>query len=444
MGFLKKKKKKKITAFAFFICLVLISYLSYLQFFSHEELVEEAAPLSNFQGESIETVNEQDSSLQAEEQAEEVNPLFEETRVVEHGDSFSKILLEWLSNDEVYTLVDNCKKVYQPSKIKIGQEYKVVTYNGVLTSFEYVVDNHNKLIISRADESEDFKIALEKIIYDVKLKIVSGEISHSLFMTMSDIGENAILAVKLAEIFAWEINFIKDVRVGDSFNILVEKLYLGDEFKGYGKLLAAEFINQGQKYEAFAFEDKQGFTGYYTEKGESVKRAFLKAPLAYSRISSGYTNRRLHPIYNTWKAHPAIDYAAPSGTPVKSIGNGVVTFVGSQKSAGKYVKVQHPNGYESMYLHLSRFHTGLKKGVKVKQGQVIAYVGMTGDATGPHLDFRMKKNGEFINPTKHTAPRSEPIKGKELEGFKVVCDEYRSFLSQTKDLALYQPKSEGI
>ena len=429
------KKRNRIFIAVLLFFLIVAGYFSYNFFFAREDIIEDEVVL-------VEELPEETSTDSQQEVEPDQPVLLEMLRVVEEGDSFSKILLEWLSNDEVYALVSKCKEVYPPSKIKVGQEYHVTTYNGVLTSFSYLVDNQSKLTIVREDESDVFKVALEKIIYDVQLKIVRGEITHSMFMTMSDIGENAVLAVKLAEIFAWEINFINAVQPGDSFNLLVEKLYQGDEFKGYGKLLAAEFINQGQKYEAFFFEDKQGFVEYYTSKGESVKRAFLKAPLSYSRISSGYTNKRLHPIYKTWKAHPAIDYAAPSGTPVKAIGNGVVTFVGSDKHAGKYVKIKHHNGYESMYLHLSKFASGLKKGLKVKQGQLIAYVGSTGDSTGPHLDFRMKQNGQFINPTKHTAPRAEPIKGKELETFKKMREEYRTFLDNSKDLTAYIPKEE--
>jgi murein DD-endopeptidase MepM/ murein hydrolase activator NlpD len=210
---------------------------------------------------------------------------------------------------------------------------------------------------------------------------------------VSDVGEKPALAMVMADIFAREINFIRDLHPGDSFTLIMEKHFRDGEFKGYGRISGAHFINQGTTYEAYLFNDADGFPYYYTQKGESVKRAFLKAPLSFTRISSTFSPRRLHPILKVWRAHPGVDYAAPTGTPVKAIGNGTVTFKGWSKGVGNYIALKHNNGYESMYLHLSAFARGLNKGKKVQQGEVIGFVGSTGYFTGSHLDFRMKKDG---------------------------------------------------
>jgi murein DD-endopeptidase MepM/ murein hydrolase activator NlpD len=254
---------------------------------------------------------------------------------------------------------------------------------------------------------------------------------------MTENGEKAQLAASLADVFAWEINFIRDLRVGDNFTLLVEKRYRKGEFKDYGRILAAYFTNQGVVYEAFLFTDNAGQSHYFNGKGESLRRAFLKAPLAYDRISSGYTSRRLHPVLLDWRTHPAIDYAAPVGTPVKCVGKGVVIYTGYDKASGNIVKISHMNKYETSYLHLSAFAKGLRKGSAVAQGQVIGFVGQTGYATGPHLDFRMKKNGGYVNPLKEISPRSNPVNSAEKTHFAAIQETCRDFLEERRKLAEY-------
>ena len=214
----------------------------------------------------------------------------------------------------------------------------------------------------------------------------------------------------------------------DSFDLLVEKRFREGAFKGYGRILAAEFTNRGALFDAYAYRDADGFPHYYNGKGESVKRAFLKAPLPFTRISSTFSYSRLHPILNVWREHPAVDYTAPAGTPVKAVGNGVVTFKGRGKEAGNHVILRHGGNYETMYLHLSGFAKGLEKGKKVLQGDVIGFVGSTGCATGPHLDFRMKKDGAYINPLTIANPRTEPVGTKDMPEFKQLVAKMRDTL----------------
>ncbi len=225
----------------------------------------------------------------------------------------------------------------------------------------------------------------------------------------------------LADIFGWDINFILDLRVGDNFQVLVEKRFREGQPAGYGKVLAAEFENQNEVFTAIRFKEGDQKVSFYNQKGENMRKAFLKAPLSFTRISSGYSMRRLHPITKVYKPHPAIDYAAPTGTPVKAIGDGTIIGKGYGKGNGNYLKIRHNNGYVSMYLHLRGFAKKIAKGRRVNQGQVIAYVGSTGMSTGPHLDFRMTRHGKSINPLKLKAPAAKSISKGHLTEFQTLA-----------------------
>ncbi len=329
--------------------------------------------------------------------------------VIEPGDTAANLLKEWLNPAEIHALAAVCKPVHPLERLKAGQPYVIEpAENGQgLNRFEYEIDNARKLVISPCEGG--YAPELQNIVYDVEFARLEGEIKSSLFQTVSDLGENANLAIALADIFAWEIDFIRDLRVGDSFTLLVEKRYRDGEFKGYGPILAATFVNQGQARAAYLFVDAVGSHHYFAEDGSSMRRSFLKAPLSFTRISSGFSYNRKHPIFNDVRKHEGIDYAAPTGTPVKSVGSGTVQFAATQGGYGKLIIVRHANGYETYYAHLSKYAQGVQKGAKVRQGEVIGYVGMTGWATGPHLDFRIKKDGTFVNPGKMINPRTDPV-----------------------------------
>jgi murein DD-endopeptidase MepM/ murein hydrolase activator NlpD len=364
------------------------------------------------------------------------------TGVISTGDTAGGLLQTWLSTQDAHNLLAVCDPVYSLSRIRAGQPYLALLDGNGLVRFEYEINNDKKLVVTRDEGS--YAAALEVIAYDIRLERVEGAIDASLFLSMANLGEGPSLALALAEIFAWEIDFLRDIHPGDSFSVLVEKRYRDGTFNSYGKLLAAKFINQGSIYEAYAFApEADGPLLYYTATGDSVKRAFLKAPLAFTRISSGFNLRRRHPIFHEIRQHPAIDYAAPTGTPVKAIGNGQVTFLGAGKGAGNYITLRHFNGYESMYLHLNGFAKGLTRGKRVAQGEVIGYVGSTGYATGPHLDFRMKKDGNYINPGGLLSPRAEPLDKNALEAFKTRRDLYRQYLGGEKSLAEYRRDTEA-
>lgn len=342
------------------------------------------------------------------------------------GATASTILNKWLSKAEVYQLASATDKAFRLTKIRRGRPYRVVTTDGEFTRFEYEIDNDQYLSVAKTEDG--FAAERKDIKYDIITERVNGVITSSLYEALTATGEKASLAVRIGDIFGWEIDFIRDIRKNDNFTVVVEKRFRDGKFQGYGDILAARFVNQGNEHEGYYLKDKDGFTQYYTAEGKNLRRAFLKAPLKFTRISSKYTKRRLHPILKTYRPHNGIDYAAPRGTPVSAIGNGKVIKVARSRGAGKYVKIRHSNGYESAYLHLNRFAKGMKVGKKVKQGQTIAYVGSTGLSTGPHLDFRMRKNGKYINPARATNPRAPKATKAQL----VILKEKVNLLNPSK------------
>ena len=360
--------------------------------------------------------------------------------VVSQGDTAGKILQGLLGSEQMHSMLEATRKVYSLGTIKVGQPYTLVTNatNGTIERFEYEIDDSRKLVV-HAKEDNSFKVLLEPIPYEYELARVDGTIDSNLFQAVADMGESPALAITLADIFGWEVDFIRDIQSGDSFSVLVEKRYRDGEFKGYGRVLASTFTNNGQTYEAFLFTDDFGGQAHYGKDGRSLRKSFLKAPLSFTRISSGFSSNRLHPIFKTNRPHPGIDYAASTGTPVKSVANGVVVFAGWSNGYGNQVTVKHSGNMETMYSHLSGFAKGTRKGTRVKQGEVIGYVGATGWATGPHLDFRVKQGNKFVNPSKMMNPRNEPIAKKRMNEFKERMALITEFLEGKRDLTSYDP-----
>ena len=260
-----------------------------------------------------------------------------------------------------------------------------------------------------------------------------GVIDHSLFVASQRAGLSDGLTMRLGQIFQWDIDFVLDIRKGDEFYVVYEELYLGDEFIGHGDILAAEFVNQGDTYQAVRYTNTQGDANYYNPKGNSMRKAFLRAPVEFSRISSNFNLRRMHPLYKRTMPHRGIDYAAPSGTPIMSSGDGRVRIASRTKANGNYVVVQHGEQYVTKYLHLSKFARGIKSGAKVKQGQVIGYVGATGLATAPHLHYEFLVNGVHKNPRTVTLPNAAPVAKTEIETFTATAAEKLALLESYKE-----------
>lgn len=328
---------------------------------------------------------------------------------IRSGDSIGSLLRIWLDRDEQQEAVKAVSAVFKISRLRPGRPFSVErnTEDGKISRFMYDVDEESRLVLCRTQEG--FTASVNVYQYETSLVRVSGEVKTSLFDAMTDAGESSSLAVQLADVFSHQVDFINEVQEGDSFDVVVEKRYLEGSFRAYGDIVAARFSNDGIVYEAFRFFDDEGVPHYYAADGSSLETQFLKAPLNFTRISSGFTLKRRHPVFGRVRPHQGIDYAAPRGTPVKALGDGVVTFIGWKKGYGKSVAIQHCGGVETHYAHLSRYAKNLSKGSRVEQGQLIAYVGTTGTATGPHLDFRVKKNGVFIDPLKLTGGRNAAV-----------------------------------
>jgi murein DD-endopeptidase MepM/ murein hydrolase activator NlpD len=343
----------------------------------------------------------------------------EKMGTVKQGDTISALLGDYLTARQIYQLARQSKNTFALTGLCAGRPYQLCTLDGQFDSFLYDIDQNEQLLIRR--QEDNFEISRLPIAYEINNVVVKGAISSSLFNAVEEIGEEAALAITLADIFAWDIDFILDIRVGDSFQAVVEKRFREGQPAGYGRILAAEFVNQGQRYRAILFKDGSNSPAYYDLEGKNLRKAFLKAPLPFTRISSGFTMKRFHPITKSWKAHPAIDYVAPTGTPIKTVGDGTVVRKGYTNANGNFAEIRHPNGYSTIYLHMSKFAKGMSKGKRVTQGQVIGFVGSTGLATGPHLCFRMRKDGSPVNPNKIKVPSAPAVSGENMGEFLALA-----------------------
>lgn len=346
------------------------------------------------------------------------------TNQVKSGQSLFDIFnSHGLHMDELQAMVRASQDVYDLDRVAPGRDFAMeVDAENRINSFTYAIDGDHVLKLTRSEEG--FAAEKEEIPYETTMVHMSGTVEDNLVFAMDDL----LLALELSDIFAWDIDFTTDLRRGDTFKIVVEEKRLDGEFKKYGKILAAEFTNNGLTHYAYRFE-QEGRTDYFDRKGRSLRKAFLKAPLSYRRISSGFTHRRLHPILRIYRPHLGVDYAAPTGTPVSAVGDGTVVRSGYRGANGNQVVIKHPNGYVTYYGHFSRIKKGIRAGRHVVQGQVIGYVGRTGRATGPHLDYRVKKNGRFVNPLTLDLPPGKPIEKHYIARFRRFRDSMNTRLA---------------
>lgn len=290
-----------------------------------------------------------------------------------------------------------------PGRTVLGR----VTSGGQLLLFRYLASDQSLVTVERV--AGGFRVREEQVALDMHPVLRSGEIDSSLFGATDAANVPDRIASEMAEVFSGDIDFHKDLRRGDNFSIVFEAFYYQGQLIKTGRLLAAEFTNAGKQYQAFHYRDPQGREGYYTPDGQNLKRAFLKSPMPFNRISSGFTQARLHPVLRVWRAHKGIDYAAPTGAPVRAVADAVVSFAGRQGGYGNLVLLQHKSPYSTAYGHLSRFAKGVKRGARVTQGQVIGYVGATGLASGPHLHYEFRVNNVQKNPLALKLPSSYPL-----------------------------------
>jgi murein DD-endopeptidase MepM/ murein hydrolase activator NlpD len=298
---------------------------------------------------------------------------------------------------------------------------------GALRAVKYRIDADRMLFIERRDQG--YHAEIQPIPSHVQTVTVTGTVRDSLFGAVTDAGESPELAMRMAEIFGWDLDFYTDPRRGDTFHVLVEKKsYLDGKTAGYGRNLAAEYKNAGHPYQAVLFHDSNGAPAYYAPDGGALQKAFLRSPLKFAApITSHFSMSRFHPILKMYRPHLGIDYGAPTGTPVQTIGSGRVVFAAFSGGSGNLVRIQHSNGFETMYMHLSRIL--VHAGGRVEQGQTIGLVGMTGLATGPHLDFRIVQNGTYRNFETLHLPPAEPVARRNMGDFAAVRDQWMPLLN---------------
>jgi len=331
-------------------------------------------------------------------------------------------------------ILTSAKGVYDLARITAGKHFALVYdgATGILEELIYEIDKEDKLVVKNVSTTttEVWEAALVPIEYTIKIDKAQGVIESSLYETVVSQGLDERLALALAETFAWQIDFAAQIQKGDSFKVIYEKKYREGNYDHPGAIIAAEFTNAGERFQGFYFKGNETKEGYYDENGNSVQKVFLKAPLQYKYISSGFSYNRFNPILKTFTAHRGIDYAAPSGTPVVTVGDGTVAEAGWKGYYGIMVKIRHNETYSTVYGHFSSIAKGIKVGARVKQGQIVGYVGSTGLSTGPHLHYEMHKFGSLVNPFTEKIPAGEPVKGLDIQAFREVRDRYQAELNQ--------------
>lgn len=342
---------------------------------------------------------------------------------IQRGDTIAELLRRLNVDDQAASdYLRKSKFTESLRRLPVGKEVQAETdINGALLELRYLSDT-NQVIIEKSGNSFSNRTLPAQT--DKRMQIRTGEITSNLFAATDEAGLPDPVANQLSDIFGGDIDFHRDLRKGDKFTVIYEMNYINGQPARPGRIISAEFVNHGRSFRAAYFQTTE-FTGdYYSPEGKSMHKAFLRSPIEFSRVSSGFSKSRFHPILNKWRSHKGVDYAAPMGTKVKVTSDGVVSFVGKQGGYGNVVMVDHQGHFSTVYGHLSRFAGGIHKGQRLGQGQIVGYVGMTGLASGPHLHYEFKLSGVQRDPLKVALPDGKPIS----EAQKT------SFMDSTRDL----------
>jgi len=350
------------------------------------------------------------------------DPLVREEKVKANDSIASLLQRAGLKSSDVLPFLAKDPIAGKFFKLKAGRVVSVqLDSKGELKWMRYKIsleEDHQEAVLVKRDEQGKLLASLEKLAYENHTTFKSGRIQSSLFAAADEVQLPDSIAVQMAEIFSSDIDFHRELQRGDEFRVVYEQKTLDGREVGSGRVLAAEFINSGKSYKAYWFAPSASKGAYYNDEGESLQKSFLKSPLAFSRVSSGFTLRRFHPIMQEWRAHKGVDYAAPTGTPIRVTANGTITFIGGKNGYGRYIEVKHHNNYSTAYAHMSNFAGGLRVGSKVSQGDVIGYVGSTGWATGPHLHYEFRVNSVAVDPQLVNVARAEPLDRVSYRKFK--------------------------
>ncbi|MFA5211666.1 MAG: peptidoglycan DD-metalloendopeptidase family protein [Patescibacteria group bacterium] len=378
------------------------------------------------------TEMKKETSLEKTDKIEETEEkYFHDKYLVTADDTFATVLEYYgFTYKQMTTILENSSSTYDFTKIKIGQNFDLVkNIDHNLLWLDYEINKDDFVRVNFVSSSPDnIFVEHKKIEYEIEIVKQTAVVSSSLYLDGLEASIPEEIIMEFTDIFAWTIDFSVQVQKNDSFAIIYEKRFRDGKESGYGNILAGSFTNVGVFYDAYIFENEEGKIAYYNSKGEAMIKQFLKAPLEFKRISSGYTYGRFHPVLQENYDHLAIDYAAPIGTPVMAVGDGTVKYAGWNGGFGNYIDIKHNDIYSTQYAHLSAYAKGIKSGVKVKQGQIIGYVGSTGWSTGPHLHYQIKKNGKLVNPLTIDLPPGEPVSEMKKNDFEKVVEKYKNQL----------------
>lgn len=365
----------------------------------------------------------------AEEVVSEPEPVYTtESFPIEEGDTFASMMEKMgYSYEDMEAVLAAGEEIYDFTQIVLGKTFVIRKKDGVFDAIVYDINSEEQALITKIG-SGDFAVTTQDIPYDVTEKEVQGVIESSLFVAGNEAGLDDRAILQLADVFTWEIDFATVIQKGDSFSVIYEERTRDGQLAPSGKILAARFVNQGKEHTAVRFEDPDGSVGYYTKEGDSLQKPFLKAPVKYSRISSGYSTARFHPVIDQVTTHLAIDYAAPIGTPILATGDGTVIRASWNGGYGHFIAIRHNDTWDTHYAHLSKY--AVSAGDKVSQGDVIGYVGSTGWSTGPHVHYEMVKNGTKVNPLTVELPAGDPIKDEWRPAFEQQKNIYNAFFEK--------------
>lgn len=357
---------------------------------------------------------------------------------VKSGDTLMKLLRrQGITRSTAYQAIAALKAVFDPRRLKVGQEITLIYApaqaggRGVLSGLAFKPDPKNLITVAR--QGDTFRADAQPIALDTVLSQANGTISGSLYEAARDAGLPIPVLMRLISLFSYDVDFQRDIQPGDRFEVLYERLVDAEgSVVDQGDIVYGALTLSGEKVQLYAYTDAEGSTDYYNVKGESYRRALLRTPIDGARISSGFGKRR-DPIQGYTKNHTGIDFAAARGTPIYAGGDGVIDYIGRNGSYGKYIRVRHNTTYSTAYAHLNGYRKGLKRGSRVKQGQVIAYVGSTGRSTGPHLHYEILKNGKQVNPLRVKMPAGRRLAEAELQRFRVHVDQLRAQFAALAD-----------
>jgi len=351
---------------------------------------------------------------------------------VKDGDTFATILEDWgIGYETILDILGAASSTYDFTRVRVGRDLRYAAEGSNLKRLEYDMDTEEMVIVEYKNGS--YSAFAQPITYETQRTLVRGSIDTSLFEAGLQAGLAEGTIVDYAEVFAWDIDFATEIQKGDEFVVLYDKRIRDGKDAPSGRIYAGKFVLSGDERYGFYFETPDGKGAYYTQEGESLVKQFLKAPLSYSRITSGYTYARFHPALGRTTPHRAIDYAAPMGTPVLATADGTVNFAAWNGGYGRFVIIHHNDTYTTRYAHLSGFGQGIRPGTRVKQGQVIGYVGSTGFSTGPHLHYEIMQNGTLVNPLTIELPAGDPISDDQREAFRRVVDEFKPELDSQSE-----------